>query len=213
MQSAPEQNPQPSTCGELCWSGEGTVQVAGNKPVLSNLSDVCQALIKGEIFLSHRMVLLRKEITVLHQDQDIIVKIQRKRCSLKRLGAFTEWTYVSRNSIKRKACLRPHWLIVWSPASAGALSTLCSGAGASTEGDWPFDTSGADHTQKVVLQQGAPRHCRQSNASVHRNGGMNVSHEQSSLRLFSTTVSAKDSFSLPVLNGYVLSWFSNLEAA
>lgn len=213
MQSAPEQNPQPSTCGELCWSGEGTVQVAGNKTVLSNLSDVCQALIKGEIFLSHRMVLLRKEITVLHQDQDIIVKIQRKRCSLKRLGALTEWTYVSRNSIKRKACLRPHWLIVWSPASAGALSTLCSGAGASTEGDWPFNTSGADHTQKVVLQQGAPRHCRQSNASVHRNGGMNVSREQSSLRLFSTTVSAKDSFSLPVLNGYVLSWFSNLEAA
>lgn len=137
-----------------------------------------------------------------------------KRCSLKRLGALTEWTYVSRNSIKRKACLRPHWLIVWSPASAGALSTLCSGAGASTEGNWPFDTSGADHTQKVVvLQQGAPRHCRQSNASVHKNGGMNVSRERSSVYLLSTTVSAKYSFSLPVLNGYMLSWFSNLEAA
>lgn len=92
MQSAAEQNPQPSTCGELCWSGEGTVQAAGNKPVLSNPSDVCQTLIKGKIFLSHRMVLLRKEITALHQDQDITVKIQRKRCSLKRLGALTEWT-------------------------------------------------------------------------------------------------------------------------
>lgn len=72
---------------------------SGNWKQISVIKSFCclSSSDKGYTFQSWEMVLLRKEMSVLkmHQDQDITVKIKRRRCSPKipEFGASREETY------------------------------------------------------------------------------------------------------------------------
>lgn len=114
----------------------------GKKSVSSNLSAVCQTLIRVTLFspggwcFSGRKHLCSRCIAprsgyyckdtkkeVLSKDTWILVHPERRH-------------KISWNSFNRKACLQPHWLVLWSfqrisvseysPNLADALSTFCS---------------------------------------------------------------------------------------
>lgn len=63
---------------DVCLSGEGTVQATGNKSVLSNLSAVYLALIRGALSVLGGGVSQEAHVSAqdaLHQDQDITATV------------------------------------------------------------------------------------------------------------------------------------------